>query len=58
VCTLVELDSEPLKRLNKILFCARNEARTVSIFDAKEELSAVFFCEKIVVEGGADAAYV
>lgn len=54
--TLVELDAQPLKRLNDILLSTRDKASRVSILDTEDKLTAVLLSEQIIIETSADTA--
>ena len=54
--TLVELDAQPLERLDDILLGSRHEAVGVGVFDTENKVALVLAGEEIVIQGGAHAA--
>ena len=50
----VELDTQPLERLNNVVFCSWNKAVRVGIFNTEEDFAAVTFGEQVVVECGTN----
>ena len=53
---LVELDAEPLERLDDVLLRTGNEAVGVGVLNAEHEVAAVLARKEIVVERGAHTA--
>ena len=53
---LVELDAQPLERLDDILFCSRDKARGVGVFDAEHEVAAMLARKQVIIECGTYAA--
>ena len=53
---LVELDAEPLERLDDVFLCSRHEAARVGVFNAEDEVAAMLTGKEVVVERGTNTA--
>ena len=53
---LVELDTQPLERLDDVLFCSRHETCGVGVFDAEHKVAAMLACKQVIIECGTYAA--
>ena len=53
---LVELDAQPLKRLDDILLCTRHETVGISILDTEYEIATMLLGKQVIIQGGTYAA--
>ena len=51
---LVEMDAQPGEGFDDIGFCTRNKTLRVSIFDAENQVTAMLFGKKVIIQSSAD----
>jgi hypothetical protein len=54
--TFIESDPTPAKGLNNVLLRTGYIARLIRIFNAKDELPAMFAGEQIIIQSGSDTS--